>query len=146
LRSESDINIGKHFAELEDPRIDRAKHHQLLDIIIIAACGVICGADSWVDIEEFGKAKKEWLRTLLELPNGIPSHDTFGLVFAQLNSQEFQSCFFRWVKAIQEATGGEVIAIDGKTLRHSYDRQRGNPYGQRFGRYQPSGSRTDESG
>lgn len=125
MRSESDISIGKHFAELEDPRIDRAKHHQLLDIIIIAACGVICGADSWVDIEEFGNAKKEWLRTLLELPNGIPSHDTFGRVFAQLNSQEFQSCFFRWVTAIQEATGGEVIAIDGKTLRHSYDRMIG---------------------
>ena len=125
MKSGSDISIGKYFEELEDPRIDRTKHHQLLDIIIIAVCGVICGADSWVDIELFGRSKLKWLRKFLELPNGIPSHDTFGRVFAQLNAEEFQSCFFRWVKAIQEATGGEVIAIDGKTLRHSYDRMIG---------------------
>jgi predicted transposase YbfD/YdcC len=86
---------------------------------------VICGADNWVDIELFGKSKIKWLRKFLALPNGIPSHDTFGRVFAQLNSREFQSCFFRWVKAIQKATEGEVIAIDGKTLRHSYDRMIG---------------------
>lgn len=125
MRSESDISLIKHFTELEDPRIDRTKQHQLLDIIIIAICGVICGADNWVDIELFGKSKLKWLRKFLELPNGIPSHDTFGRVFAQLNSQEFQSCFFRWVKALQKATEGEVIAIDGKTLRHSYDRMLG---------------------
>lgn len=125
MRLESDISLVKHFTELEDPRIDRTKHHQLLDIIIIAICGVICGADNWVDIELFGRSKQKWLRKFLELPNGIPSHDTFGRVFAQLNSQEFQSCFFRWVKALQKATEGEVIAIDGKTLRHSYDRMIG---------------------
>ena len=125
MGSGSDISIGKHFGELEDPRVDRARRHKLLDIIVIAVCGVICGADSWVDIEEFGKAKQEWLETFLELPNGIPSHDTFGRVFAQLDSKEFQSCFFRWVKAVQEVTKGEVIAIDGKTLRHSYDRMLG---------------------
>lgn len=122
MRPESDISLVKHFAELEDPRIDRTKQHQLLDIIVIAVCGVICGADHWVDIELFGRSKLKWLRKFLELPNGIPSHDTFGRVFAQLNYQEFQSCFFRWVRGIQEVTGGEVIAIDGKTLRHSYDR------------------------
>ncbi|MCP4612795.1 MAG: ISAs1 family transposase [Planctomycetes bacterium] len=125
MRSESDISIANYFAELEDPRIDRAKHHQLLDIIVIAMCGVICGADSWIDIEAFGKAKLKWLRKFLELPNGIPSHDTFGRVFAQLDSEAFQGCFFSWVKSIQEATVGEVIAIDGKTLRHSYDRMIG---------------------
>ena len=125
MLSESGISMVDHFSELEDPRIDRAKHHQLLDIIIIAVCGVICGADSWVDIEEFGNSKKEWFRTFLELSHGIPSHDTFGRVFAQLNAQEFQNCFFRWVKGLQKAIEGEVIAIDGKTLRHSYDRMIG---------------------
>lgn len=125
MGSGSDISIGKHFGELEDPRVDRARRHKLLDIIVIAVCGVICGADSWVDIEEFGKAKQEWLGTFLELPSGIPSHDTFGRVFAQLDSEGFQGCFFRWVKAVQEVTKGEVIAIDGKTLRHSYDRMPG---------------------
>lgn len=122
MKANRGIAISDHFAELEDPRVDRTKRHQLLDIIIIAVCGVICGADSWVDIELFGRSKLKWLRKFLELPNGIPSHDTFGRVFARLNSQEFQNCFFRWAKAIQEAMGGEVIAIDGKTLRHSYDR------------------------
>lgn len=125
MRPTSENGIARYFGELEDPRIDRAKHHQLLDIIVIAVCGVICGADGWVDIEEFGKAKQEWLETFLELPNGIPSHDTFGRVFAQLKSEEFQSCFFRWAKAVQEITEGEVIAIDGKTLCHSYDRMMG---------------------
>jgi len=125
LRSESEISLIEHFGELEDPRIDRTKHHQLLDIIVIAVCGVICGADNWVDIELFGRSKLKWFRKFLELSNGIPSHDTFGRVFAQLNSQEFQSCFSKWVKAIHEATEGEVIAIDGKTLRHSYDRMIG---------------------
>lgn len=125
MRSALETSIGWYFGELEDPRIDRGKHHQLLDIIVIAVCGVTCGADSWVDIEEFGKAKQEWLETFLELPNGIPSHDTFGRVFALLDAEEFQSCFSKWSQAMQEATGGEVIAIDGKTLRHSYDRMIG---------------------
>lgn len=125
MRSTRDISIGKYFAELEDPRIDRTKHHQLLDIIVIAICGVICGADSWVDIEMFGKSKLKWFRKFLELPHGIPSHDTFGRVFAQLKSQEFQECFSQWTKAVHEATEGEVIAIDGKTLRRSYDRMMG---------------------
>lgn len=76
------VAISDHFADLEDPRIDRTKLHQLLDIIIVAICAVICGADSWVEVEEFGNAKIDWFRTFLELPNGIPSHDTFGRVFA----------------------------------------------------------------
>jgi DDE family transposase len=74
------ITLHEHFATLEDPRVERTKYHQRLSIITIALCGVICGADTWVDIEEFGKAKRAWLETFLELPNGIPSHDTFGRV------------------------------------------------------------------
>lgn len=114
-------SIAKHFSKVKDPRIDRTKRHRLLDIIIIAICGVICGADSWVDIELFGKTKIDWLKTFLRLPNGIPSHDTFGRVFAALNPEEFESSFMEWVQAINQLTQGQVIAIDGKQLRGSHD-------------------------
>jgi len=115
------ITIADHFLGIEDPRIDRTKRHNLMDIITIAVCAVICGADGWVAIETYGCAKYEWLKTFLDLPNGIPSHDTFARVFAQINPQQFQSCFLDWMKSVQKITSGEVIAIDGKTLRSSYD-------------------------
>jgi predicted transposase YbfD/YdcC len=115
------ITIADHFGVIEDPRIDRTKRHKLIDIMTIAVCAVICGADGWVGIETYGCAKYEWLKTFLELPNGIPSHDTFARVFAQINSQQFQSCFVNWMKSIHQITSGEVIAIDGKTLRGSYE-------------------------
>jgi predicted transposase YbfD/YdcC len=88
----------------------------------IAVCAVICGADGWTAIETYGRAKYEWLKTFLELSNGIPSHDTFARVFAQINPQQFQECFLNWMKSIQKITNGEVIALDGKTLRGSYDK------------------------
>ncbi len=115
------ITIADHFLGIEDPRIDRTKRHNLIDIITIAVCAVICGADGWVAIETYGCAKYEWLKTFLELPNGIPSHDTFARVFTHINPQQFQSCFLDWMKSIQKITSGEVVAIDGKTLRSSYD-------------------------
>ncbi|BBD63854.1 transposase [Nostoc commune NIES-4072] len=107
---------------MEDPRIDRTKRHNLIDILTIALCAVICGADSWVAIELYGCTKYEWLKTFLELPNGIPSHDTFARVFAQLNSHKFQECFLNWIRSIQIITDGEVVAIDGKTLCGSHER------------------------
>jgi predicted transposase YbfD/YdcC len=113
-----------YFAPLKDPRIERTKRHQLLDIIVIALCGIICGAESWVEIVEFGKAKLAWLKQVLPLPNGIPSHDTFGRVFARLDPQAFQACFLQWVQAMSDRTHGEIVAIDGKTLRRSFDRAR----------------------
>lgn len=113
--------IARHFGNMRDPRIDRTKRHKLLDILIIAICAVICGADSWVDIELFGKSKLGWLKTFLKLPNGVPSHDTFGRVFAALNPVEFENSFMEWVQAIQQLTAGQVIAIDGKQLRGSKD-------------------------
>jgi predicted transposase YbfD/YdcC len=117
--------IAEHFAALDDPRIDRTKRHNLLDIITIAICGTVCGANSWVDIELFGNCKEEWFKSFLELPNGIPSHDTFGDVFARLDPDQFQSCFIQWVRAVAEVTQGEVVAIDGKTVRRSHDRTLG---------------------
>ena len=93
-----------------------------MDIVTIALCGVIAGADSWVDVEAFGKRKAEWLRKMLDLPNGIPSHDTFGRVFAKLDAQQFERCFTEWVLAVREVLQGDVVAIDGKRVRRSHDR------------------------
>jgi len=119
------VSISDHFADLEDPRIDRTKLHKLFDIITIAICAVICGADSWVEIEEFGNAKIDWFRTFLELANGIPSHDTFGRVFALLDPDQFRSGFVSWIQAISRITEGEIVAFDGKTLRRSHDNSLG---------------------
>jgi predicted transposase YbfD/YdcC len=113
--------IEEHFGTVKDPRIDRSKDHKLIDIISIAICAVICGAEGWVDIENFGKSKMIWLKTFLELPNGIPSHDTFGRVFSLINPEEFQKSFQSWAQSIHEFTAGQVVAIDGKQLRGSKD-------------------------
>lgn len=115
-------SIEEHFGSISDPRIDRQKLHLLLDIISIAICASVCGADKWEDVEEFGKAKQGWLKTFLALPNGIPSHDTFNRVFNRLDPGEFQRSFLNWVSAASELITGQVIAIDGKVLRRSHDR------------------------
>lgn len=115
------ISIADHFAQMSDPRVERTRRHKLIDIITIAICAVICGADTWGEIEIYGQAKHGWLKQFLELPNGIPSHDTFARVFSRLDPEQFQNCFLNWVKSISKMVAGEVVAIDGKTLRHSYD-------------------------
>lgn len=120
-----ETRIGKHFEGLEDPRKGNARQHIFVEILIIAICAVICGADGWNDIELFGKNKKEWLKSFLELPKGIPSHDTFGRVFAQIKPEEFQKRFIEWVEAVEKLTEGQVIAIDGKKLRRSLDENTG---------------------
>ena len=114
--------IELHFGDLTDPRIDRTKLHKLLDILVIAICAIIAGADNWEDVEEFGKARIEWFQSFLELPNSIPSHDTFTRVFARLDPEQFQACFLRWIAAVSEVISGQVIAIDGKVLRRSHDK------------------------
>jgi hypothetical protein len=114
-------SLREQFAALADPRVERTRRHQLLDIITIALCAVLCGADSWVEVETFGRAKEAWLRTFLGLPGGIPSHDTFGRVFAALDPQQFERCFLAWVVAGTDPVAGEVVAIDGKGVRHSGD-------------------------
>ncbi len=114
------VSIVEHFGQVKDPR-HMGVEHSLVEIITIAICGVVCGADNWVEIEEFGRAKEEWLRTFLILPNGIPSHDTFGRVFGLLDPQEFQTGFVSWISTASQITAGQIIAIDGKRLRRSYD-------------------------
>jgi predicted transposase YbfD/YdcC len=113
--------IAEHFSELEDPRRYN-RRHLLHDIVVIAICAAICGADDWVAVEEFGRAKRSWFEKFLELPHGIPSHDTFGDVFGLLDPDQFRRCFIQWVQAVNEITGGQVIPIDGKKLRRSHDK------------------------
>ena len=113
--------IERHFGEIEDPRVERTKLHKLVDIIVIAICAVIAGADNWEDVEEFGKARKEWFQIILEIPNGIPSHYTFNRLFARIDPEQFQKSFINWMKSASELIGGQVIAIDGKVVRRSHD-------------------------
>ena len=125
MEGQPPTSISEHFAALTDPRVERCKVHPLVEIVTIALCGVICGADDWVAIEAFGQEKEDWLRTFLSLPGGIPSHDTFGRVFARLDPLEFRQCFLGWVRAVVGEVGAQVVAVDGKTLRGSHDRSAG---------------------
>jgi predicted transposase YbfD/YdcC len=113
----TDLDLARAFAGLTDPRIDRTKKHELTDIVVIALCAVVCGADSWLEVEQFGHARRAWLGRFLRLPNGVPSHDTFTRVFAALDPAEFRACFAAWMAAACAATGLVAIAIDGKSVR-----------------------------
>ena len=125
MSTEISSSIDNWFGDLHDPRVSGRCDHKLLDIIIIAVCGVLCGADSWVGIETVGKAKESWFREFLELKHGIASHDTFGYVFAKLDHEAFQTRFVGWVEAVMTVTKGQVVAIDGKTARCSHDKTSG---------------------
>lgn len=119
------LAIQTHFADLKDPRMDRTRRHDLLDIVVIAICAVISGAEGWVDIANYGLAKQDWLKSFLKLPEGIPSHDTFRRVFCLLDPHTFVACFQSWIDALSAGLGLKRIAIDGKTLRRSFDRATG---------------------
>jgi predicted transposase YbfD/YdcC len=114
--------IQKHFGSIPEPRLERTRLHELMDIMVIAICAVICGADSWEEIEDFGNAKEAWLRTVLSLSHGIPSHDTFRRVFGLIDAEAFQRSFVSWVQSVTQLIGGQVIAVDGKKPRGSQDR------------------------
>jgi|tagenome__1003787_1003787.scaffolds.fasta_scaffold20665122_1 predicted transposase YbfD/YdcC len=111
--------LMKHFETLTDPRIERRNLHKLHDIVFITIAAVLCGCDEWNDIEEFGTIRYDWLKTILELPNGIPSHDTFNRVFSLLDPQQLQQCFTSWIQAVAKVTEGSIISIDGKRMCNS---------------------------
>jgi predicted transposase YbfD/YdcC len=111
------LSLFDSLEQVPDPRLERTKLHQLVDILVIAVCATICAAETWEEIAEFGHAKESWFRKFLALPNGIPSHDTFRRVFLRLNPQKLQEAFLAWVRSVAEVTDGEVVAIDGKQAR-----------------------------
>jgi len=113
------------FVELRDPRVQGRCDHLLIDILAISLLAVMCGAEDWPDIEAFGKCRHDWLKTFLQLPEGIPSHDTFRRVFGLLDRKQFAACLFQWTRALHEATGGKIVAIDGKAVRRSFAKKRG---------------------
>jgi len=115
-------SLFEHFQDLEDPRWNRYKLHKFNDLLFITICATICGADGWQDLEQYAHAKQEWLKRYLELPGGLPSDDTFRRVISRIDPEAFEACFRRWIASVVEHTDGELIAIDGKTLRGSYDR------------------------
>jgi predicted transposase YbfD/YdcC len=114
-----DTAVTRFFGDLKDPRAEHRLDHDLIDILTIALCAIICKADGWVDVAEFGRCKEAWFGSFLTLRNGIPSHDTFSRVFAALNPVEFGKCFMAWVRHLCEDLAGEVVPIDGKTMRRA---------------------------
>ncbi len=122
MKQRSAEGFLSHFEALEDPRINNAnKRHELSDILLLSVLAVICSAEGWTDIEDFGKAKEPFLKTFLKLPNGIPSHDIIGNLFSRICPDTLQSCFLSWVQSIASLSQGEIVAIDGKTLRRSFN-------------------------
>ena len=117
----SPLSLADAFADLPDPRVERTRCHPLPELLVIALCATLCGADGFTDIEDWGHAKEAWLRERLVLRHGIPSHDTFSRVFSRLDPEAFTACFLRWVDALREPTQSEIMALGGKTLRHSFD-------------------------
>lgn len=123
MTTRAEASLMVHFADLEDPRHAINQRHPLINLIVIAVCAVICGADSFTEMEEFGKERKSWLARFLDLSNGIPSHDTFNQFFARLKPEAFERCLLSWLESLHELSEGQILAVDGKTLRGSYDRQ-----------------------
>lgn len=113
------LSLIEHFKDLPDPRVDRTKDHDLIDILVIAICTLLCAGESFNDMEDFGKAKEPWFKTFLQLRNGIPSHDTFNRLFAALDPQAFLDCFLRWTQSLRVTIARELVALDGKALRRA---------------------------
>ena len=121
-------SLVAHFGLMPDPRIDRRRAHDLVDILVIAVCTLLCAGESFNDMEDFGKAKLEWFKTFLTLRNGIPSHDTFNRVFAALDPQQFLDCFLRWTQSLRQAVSQEIVALDGKALRRALNQGQSAKY------------------
>jgi len=121
-------SLIEHFKDLNDPRVDRTKEHELIDILIISLCCLLCGGESFNDMEDFGYAKQEWFKTFLKLRNGIPSHDTFNRLFSALDPKKFLECFLRWTQSVRQAVPQEIVALDGKALRRALNRNESPKY------------------
>ncbi len=113
------LSLIEHFQNLPDPRINRTKDHDLIDLLVIAVCTLLCAGESFNDMEDFGHAKHDWFKTFLHLRNGIPSHDTFNRLFAALAPAAFLECFVRWTQSLRQAVTQEIVALDGKALRRA---------------------------
>ena len=113
------LSLIEHFKDLPDPRINRTKDHDLIDLLVIAVCTLLCAGESFNDMEDFGLAKHAWFKTFLTLRNGIPSHDTFNRLFAALDPKAFLDCFLRWTQSLRQAVPQEIVALDGKALRRA---------------------------
>ena len=119
MQNHPKLSLIEHFKDLPDPRVDRTKDHDLIDILVIAICTLLCAGESFNDMEDFGHAKYDWFKTFLRLRNGIPSHDTFNRLFAALDPQAFLDCFLRWTQSLRQAVAQEIVALDGKALRRA---------------------------
>jgi predicted transposase YbfD/YdcC len=128
LQTQPKLSLIEHFQDLPDPRVNRTKDHDLIDILVIAICTLLCGGESFNDMEDFGHAKHDWFQTFLQLRNGIPSHDTFNRVFAALDPQRFLDCFLRWTQSLRQAVAQEIVALDGKALRRALRQDQSIPY------------------
>jgi predicted transposase YbfD/YdcC len=117
-----------HLSTIADPRVNRTKQHELIDILTLAICALLCRAETFNDMEDFGKAKQEWFKTFLSLPNGIPSHDTFNRVFQALDPQEFLHAFLNWTQSLRQAIPDEIVAMDGKALRRALNGEKSVRY------------------
>ncbi len=122
------VSIIEYLQELPDPRVNRTKEHELVDVLVIALCCLLCGGESFNDMEDFGYAKQDWFKTFLSLRNGIPSHDTFNRVFAALDPGQFLDCFLRWTQSLRQAVAQEIVALDGKALRRALNKGQSAKY------------------
>jgi len=128
MQTHPKLSLIEHFQVIHDPRINRTKDHALIDVLLIAVCTLLCGGETFNDMEDFGHAKEQWFRTFLALTNGIPSHDTFNRVFAALDPKEFLDCFLRWTQSLRQAVAQEIVALDGKALRRAMNKKENLKY------------------
>ena len=119
MHSHPKESLIDHLSSIKDPRVNRTKDHELVDILMLAICALLCRAETFNDMEDFGNAKYDWFKTFLSLRNGIPSHDTFNRVFQALDPKEFQQAFLNWTQSLRAAIPGEIVAMDGKALRRA---------------------------
>ena len=128
MQKHPSLSLVEYFKSLPDPRVDRTKEHELIDILVIAICCLLCEGEGFNDMEDFGHAKQEWFKTFLKLRGGIPSHDTFNRVFSALDPKEFLECFLRWTQSLRQAVAQEIVALDGKALRRALNKNESPKY------------------